>query len=460
MKVLRKFAPALALAGAIVAGSFGGSAKAQVTATFTSGFQIQNLSSSIAHVSMQFFPEDSSAASATVPADIPANGQVTFASLPSAVTSGFKGSAVVSSDQRIAAIVNLISPSLSNLSLGSAYVGVTGGSQTVSLPLLFKNSFGFTSFFSVQNVGTAQTTVNVAYSDGSTDSTTLQPGASHRFDQGAKASLPAGFNGSATLTSTASDIAAVVTEVGPTTALTYNGFASGTTNPIFPLINANNGGFITGIALQNTGTASTNVTVKYTASSGGATCTETQTIAAKSTKFFALGAFGASTPAGVTENCTNGTPAAGPSFVGSAIVTANSASQPLVGIVNQLNSTTNKGGAYSSFSDAVASAKVVLPLIQDNIAGFFTGVSIVNVGSVSTPIECTYSGSAVKQSSPAAVPAGGSFTVVQIGKIASGYNGSGTCTATAPGARIVGVANQLRNTGSSDTFYVYEGTNN
>jgi hypothetical protein len=47
----------------------------------------------------------------------------------------------------------------------------------------------------------------------------------------------------------------------------------------------------------------------------------------------------------------------------------------------------------------------------------------------------------------------------QINKIANNYNGSGTCTATAAGAKIVGVGQQLKSSGAADTFFVYEGIN-
>lgn len=458
MKSLRKFVPAVALAGAMLAAALpGGSAKAQ-TVPFSSGFQVQNLASVGATISMAFYPEDSTSASDTVGATIPANGQVTYATLPSAVDAGFKGSAVISSDQRIAAIVNLISPNLNNLSLGSSYVGVTGGSQSVSLPLLFKNSFDFNTFFSVQNVGQAATQVTVTYSGGGlnspvTEQATIQPGAAHRFDQQSNPNLPNGFNGSAVVTSTASDIAAVVTQWSSTTSLTYNGFAAGTTDPFFPLVNANNAGFITGISLQNIGTASTNVTVTYTPSSAGQTCTETKTIPAKGTAFFALNSFSTTPESGVTENCANGA-----TFVGSARVTTNSANQPLVGIVNQLNQGTRKGGSYSSFDASAGTNTVVFPLIQDRYFGYFTGISIVNTGSVPTTIECTFSGSSQKQTSGTIQP-GGSYTVIQNNVIAADYNGSGRCVANASGAQIVGIANQLGG-GNVDTFFVYEGTNN
>jgi len=463
-KGIRKFAPALALAGALLAAGLpGGSAKAQ-NVPFSSGFQVQNLESVGANISMAFYPEGGSNPTATVTDTIPANGQKTYATLPQQVASGFRGSAVISSDQPIAAIVNLVSPNLNSLSLGSAYVGVRGGSSQASLPLLFKNFFGFNTFFSVQNVGQAATTVTVTYrgaglSSPVTQTANIQPGASARFDQLTNTSLPNNFNGSAIVTSTGSDIAAVVTQYDANTSLTYNGFSAGSNAPYFPLVNANNAGFITGIPVQNLGSQPTNVTLSYTPSSAGQACTETRTIQPGQSQYFALNAFAATPEQGVNETCANGG-----TFIGSARVTANSANQPLAGIVNQLNGAIKKGESYSAFDAAAATNTVVYPLIQDRIAptlappnGFFTGISIVNVGTVPTTIECTFSNSSVRQTSQTIQP-NGTFTVQQLNAISAGYNGSGRCVATASGAKIVGIANQLA-LGSVDTFFVYEGTN-
>ncbi|NWF79626.1 MAG: hypothetical protein HXY37_06185 [Chloroflexi bacterium] len=454
MKRFRFVAGAIAAAAAVALSLAPRGAQAQ-TIPFSSGIQVQNLSSTGANISIAFYPLRGTAASASVDATIPANGQVVYATLPSAVAAGFDGSAVISSDQRIAAIANIVSPDLSLTFGGEAYIGVTQGSSTVSLPLLFKGVSGFNTFFNVQNVGQTATNVTVTYTNGATESfNNLAPGASVRFDQATNTNLPAGFVGAATVTSSASDIAAVVTQVGPTTMLIYNGFStSGSTAPVFPLVNANNAGFITGISIQNTGSAATDVTVSYTPAAGqGTACTETQTIPPGASRNFAVDAFRTSQDG---ETCANGA-----LFVGSGRVTGNSANQNLVAIVNQLNQGTNKAGSYSGFDASAATDTVVFPLVQDRVAGFFTGLSIYNAGSVTTTIECSYTNAGDVTQSRANVAPGETFAVVQNNAIANGYNGSGTCRATAAGARIVGIANQLRVSGTSDTFFVYEGVNN
>jgi len=422
--------------------------------TYSTGFQVQNLSSSVATVSIAFYAQGSSTASATVSTTIQPNAAATYATLPSSVTAGFTGGAVISSDQSVAAVVNVIANG--NFNYGASYSGVSAGATTVQLPLLFKSYFNFNSFFNVQNTGSSAASVSITYSGGGLASpltqgpVTIQPGSSTAFDQATNASLPAGFNGSAVITSD-QPVAAAVVEVGPTTLLSYNGFTTSSTAPVFPLINTNNFGYQTGISLQNAGTSATAVTVSYSPSATGTACTETQTIPAKGTAFFAINAF-VKTIAG--ENCADGV-----RFVGSAKVTANTASQPLVGIVNQLNSTGNKGGSYNGANPSEATATVVFPIIQDRFFGYFTGFSITNVGSVATPITCSFSNTAVTQTVASLAP-GATFTTNQSNVIASGYNGSGRCTASANGAAIVGVLNQLNSSASTDAFFVSNGINN
>lgn len=462
MRKLRFLGVALATAMAVV---FGGSpaARAQTTShTYSSTITIQNLTGTDANITLTFFAEGSGTASATVPNEIvPANGLKAYSPLPSAVAAGFSGSAVISSDQNVAAIVNVVGDSL-NFGL-SSYSGFSAGAKSVSLPLLFKTAANFSTFFNVQNVGANPTAVTVTYKGvtvaAPTTPVTINDGpytilasSAKRFDQPSTATLPAGFVGSATVTSTAEDVVATVIQVGPTTMLGYNGFTGGTTNPVFPLVNANNFGYITGIQIQNLGTTDTDVTISYTPSSAaaGTACSETKTVKGSSSTTFALNAF---TTASAGENCANGT-----LFVGTGKVTANTASQSLVGIVNQLNSAARKGDSYGGFDSSTATNTVVFPLIEDRVFGYFTGLSVMNVGDVATSVTCSYTNSAVTQSTTAPLAPGAAFTVVQANAIAQTYVGSGTCTAAA-GAKIVGVANVLKNGTTSDTFSVYSGTN-
>ncbi len=136
----------------------------------------------------------------------------------------------------------------------------------------------------------------------------------------------------------------------------------------------------------------------------------------------------------------------GQRFIGSAQVTSNSANQPLVVIVNQLLPNRN-GESYSGFDPSLATNKVVMPLIMDRNSGYFTGFNVMNVGTTSTTVTCTFTGTSYTVTGT--LNQGQALTDLQSGKIANGYVGSGTCTASGSG-KIVAVVNELGPSSTSD----------
>lgn len=406
--------------------------------SYTSGIQVQNLSATDANVTLTYYMQDGTVDN-TVNDTIVANGSNTY--FPVGASDGFNGSVIISSDQPVSAISNI----LGNSGAASAsYVGSSTGGQTVNLPLLMKGNSGYDTWFNVQNTGSTDATVNVAYSDGTTvGPITIKPGAAYTFDQATETHSAAVF--SAVVTSD-QNVAVTVMEESSSIMFAYSGFTSGSTNPVMPLVNANNAGFITGIQIQNTGNTDTDVTVTYTAASAGSDCTETQTIPANSSATFALGAFSS----GANSTCTGGA-----TFIGSAAVTANSAGNELTAIVNQLGPAS--GEAYGGFDPAVASDVVVMPLIMDRNSGYFTGFNVQNVGSAATTVDCTFTNSTYTVS--ATLQPGEAMSEIQNGMIADGYVGSATCTAGS-GGLILGVVNELGPSSTSDQLLVYEATNN
>ncbi|MBC8163217.1 MAG: hypothetical protein H7Z42_18570 [Roseiflexaceae bacterium] len=429
--------------------------------TYSTGFQIQNLSQATATVSLAFYAQGSGTPSATVPDTIPAGSSKNYSTLPSAVAAGFSGGAVISSDQKVAATVNIIVNN--NVNFGDAYTGISEGSTKATLPLLFKDAFGFNTFFNVQNTDATAAAVTVTFSNGTTQTATVQPNSTARFDQASNAGIAANFIGSAVVTAD-KNIAVTAVQVDNDTLASYNGFSdTGNLAPIFPLVNSNNFGYVTGIPVTNVGTAATNVVVTYTPSSGiagnaTAPCTETQSVAANETKYFALTSIGpsANTP-GMTTTCTKGA-----RFVGSGKVTTNSGNQPLVALVSQLNQPAKKSGIYGAANATTATSTVLFPIINDRFFGYNTGFSITNVGNNNVNVSCSYAGQTYKDEVSALAP-GGVFTTLQTGKLADRTNTSGTCVATAVGgsdAKIVGVINQLNNPAATDALFVSSGINN
>jgi hypothetical protein len=435
-------------------GSFQGTASAQYKFSYKSTINVQNLSNSVSTVTFTYYHGTGSngtagteATSTTV--DMAANEFRAFTTLP--VTSGFKGSVVISSSQPVAAVSNIHG---NNQTANASYVGSSSGATTVGIPLLMKNNYGYDTWFNVQNAGSGDATVNVTYSDSTTASKVIKQGASETFNQATETHTPKIFSASV-----GSDQPIVVTVVEESSKVLfgYSGFASTSTNPVMPLINENNYGYTTSITLQNTGASATDVTVSYTPSKAGTACTETQTIAAHQNATFVTNAF-TSTSTTVTSTCVKGS-----KFIGAAAVTTNSASMPLVAVVNQHKLPVN-GEAYGAFSAAQATPKVVLPLLMDRNYSWFTSANIMNVGSSAIDIHCDLSNTSIKIDY-ADVQPGSMINDEQLNKIANAWLGSATCYAYTPGtttidtnAKIVGVVNELKNS-STDTFMVYEGIN-
>jgi hypothetical protein len=434
--------------------------------SYTSGFQLQNLEATSADVTIHFIRQSDGTEQTSVTDTIAASSSKTYYPL-SAVATGFNGSVVVDSTTQIAAIVNVLD---GTGAFGASYDGFSGGASTINIPLVMRNNYGINTWLNVQNVGSANTNVTITYFAGCTDSVTgLKPGAAHTFDQATTACLtPTPFAGAAVVTSSGSvPVAVTVIQVTGSSSglkpslLAYNGFSSASAKPAFPLVTSGYYKSATGIQIMNTGASATNVTVTYKPSTGfpGATCTETKAIAAGKSTTFGF-------PTMPTACYTNAGGSAGSAaFVGGAAVTTNSASMPLVGVVNQLTTGTSAAGAYGAFDPALATSKVSLPLLMDRNYGIFTGFSVANVGTSSTNVACTFSGGA---GAPPAVPstavaAGASLTVTQLNKATTvPYVGSASCTATGGDAKIVAVVNEL-NTGSviatQDGLSVYEGIN-
>jgi hypothetical protein len=271
--------------------------------------------------------------------------------------------------------------------------------------------------------------VTVTYAPGTcTESKTIQPNASATFDQSTNSCMGTKFVGAASISSTQPIVAAVM-QVGPSNLLGYTGFSSASTNPIMPLISSGYYGSGTGVQVQNTCASSTNVTISYSPSAGfpGSACTETRTVPAGQSVTFSYPTFPA---------------ACGTAFVGSGKVTLNSASMPLVAIVNQVTAGKASASAYNAINPSNATGKVSLPLIMDRNYNIFTGFSIANVGTQATQVACTFSNTSYNIPATTVQP-GQALTPVQLNMISPGYVGSANCTATGGDALIAGIVNQL-----------------
>lgn len=424
--------------------------------TYSSTFQVQNLGTEVANITIIFYHKDGSTA-ATVNDTIAIGGSNTYTvARMTQVPSPFDGSVVISSNVPVAAISN---ESGNNWAFGASYAGFRdppASATTAYLPLIMRGHGGFNTWFNVQNAGAADANVTVAYTpvvrngapigNSFTETATIKPGAAHTFDQAGLAALGTHFLGSVKVTSN-QPIVATANEVGPTILFAYDGFSVGSTRVSFPLVNAKNAGYETGIQIMNIGSQDTTVTVHYAWDP------------AKKTP-------GAPDPADEVRlvpaggSTTFGNAYFTSRFVGSGSVTANSASQPLVAVVNQLNTPTSKGAAYNGFDpdSSGVTNQISFPLVMAKNGGYGTSVTVQNVGSSPTTVNVTYTVSGGVVSGPFTLAPGESKTIAQDPLFASRYVGSANAVAS-PGGKIVGMCNELNNSTAVDTFLVYEGFN-
>ena len=122
------------------------SAFAQGSVSYAVGVQIKNLdNSNAANVTVTYYNQSDGSQAGALSQGIPAGDSFTMATL-AGVSTGFNGSAVVSSDRQIAAIANVIG----NGTMGASYNAFSAGDTSASLPLLMRNNFDFNTWFNVQ----------------------------------------------------------------------------------------------------------------------------------------------------------------------------------------------------------------------------------------------------------------------------------------------------------------------
>jgi hypothetical protein len=261
------------------------------------------------------------------------------------------------------------------------------------------------------------------------------------------------FVGAATITSNEPVVATVmqINEGGFKVLMGYNGFTGGSDDVRAPLIMQANGGFYTGIQVQNAGTVSTTVTIDYAADTSGE-----GTVLADDV--FDLDPGAAET---ILHDGTD-------KYVGAATVTSDNG-EPLVAIVNQvMPGVTSFGTAYEAFSAADATANINVPLVMANNSTYYTGIQVQNVSAsdacaVTIAFGPNSAGTGTAADLDFSLDAGASATFIQnsddgtndwdvIGK----YVGSANVTA---GCSVVAIVNEFSPSFAGDQFYTFDAFN-
>ena len=305
------------------------------------------------------------------------------------VPAGFVGSAVVSADQPIAAIVNVV-----NMPTGRAagmYRGTDGAdvANTIAFPLMKNNYFGRSTTLYIQNASSSPNDITVTIRVGAATHTKSfnDVPASAMVLVGPADTNPAMANnsvGSATVTGSGA-LAGAALEYQNAVALGSNLHAYTAFGPqdyaqkaYCPLIRNNYVRLNTGIQAQNVSGAAQNITVTYSYRVNNAGAVQTKSV----TKG----------PVAAGAAVTFFTPADGlPSgAVGSASV--QGATGNIAVIVNDetfvLNP--NRVAAYTCFPSTAATNEIALPLYKEFYFGDTSGIQVQNVGTSAANITATY----------------------------------------------------------------------
>jgi len=460
----------------------GGTFAAATTKSLSTVYTVQNLGDGEATVQVSYYKEYTDG---TPGGTWDADGdkeQFTIAQGASKVVAQYfdetltdgAGSAVVSADQPIAAITNMLARGQTPTS--GSYTAFEMGSDSFYMPFAFKNlatSVGtINSQLIIMNVGNVATNVAVEFipSADTLDSYTkeivnLPAGESYYYDQSEEAELSDGWYGSAQVSADAGGSIAVVGNQfsGADGLLTYPGFAEGKTDWVVPLYVARlANGFNAVMAIQNVSGAEIAAgEIEVTFTPDAATGQDPFTI---------------TNPDPVANNATwtlnpranddFPAPADGGSYGAAKI----SSSGEVVAIVNQLvNEPPNFSPNALSFNAVpgdLTGQKVVVPLAMSRLGnGYSTVVTVANLtGNAGT---CDFTYTTDQSLVDSGVDATFSATDVALGAngsivhnhrldsghpLPSGWFGAAEVSCTQP---VAGIVNQLQSGASGDPDLSY-----
>jgi hypothetical protein len=403
----------LALAGVTVAG-----AQSNLPGSgWTSGQQIQNIGNSQATIVFTAYGQNGAAFDCGSQV-VPAGGAANFQShIDCPFPGSFIGSAVISSDQAMATIVNI-----NNRGVGMAagqYRGTddTEISPNISFPLVKHNHFGRTTAFYVQNTGdvAANITYTIKMQSGQTVTKNINgiPPYSMAVITPADAGIPAGNGqvGGLTVQGT-QPLAGAALEFQHSAAVGQNLQASKAFTPASydstfycPLYRNDHTGrhLTTGAQVQNVSNVTQKVTLTFTPVGGGATKTSSQTVApGASATFYAP-------HLGIPANT-----------YGSVIIQGEA---DIVAVVNDEGKDlgVQRTTTYTCFPASGATTKINLPLVKEFFFGDTSGIQVQNVGNGPATITLTYipwgGGNAVKIRNTTPTASGGAFTAWAISRL-------------------------------------------
>jgi hypothetical protein len=367
---------------------------------FYTGQTVQNVGSSAATISVTVYSSSGGAVAGTANYNnVPPGGAVTFFASDVVPSGSLLGSAVVSSDQPIKAIVNVTNrqgggQGVAGGTAAAQYGGVDLPATTISFPLAKSNFGNKTTAFYIQNAGSADGTFTASFLMGTspTDpspisysftSPTLHPGQMAVIipaDTTSPGAVPSSRIGSLSVTS-AQPLAGTVLEYETTTApaLILQGTTGVPTSQydttiLFPVVKKQLGGRSTGLQVQNVSGADLSVVMTYKGAGGSCpsgTHSEAAIVLHPNQSHTYLDS--ALLPAGC---------------LASASATTSTPGGKLAGVVNEAfipcNACVQRATTYRAFANASATHTVLAPVFKQDFGNKRTGLSIQNVSNSAT----------------------------------------------------------------------------
>lgn len=421
-------------------------ASAQLGDNDISSFTVQNVGAATATVTITFYEEDGTAVTPTelnnsqpnpFTLAVGASFEVYVPGIPDAQLPNGSYSVVISADQQVVAIANLIGQGTINFN--GSYSGFSSGATPFYLPSIVYNYYGWYSLISVQNVGSANTdvTVSITCSDGTTgtlSTTGLAPMTSVHYDLNG-VNVPSGFSastrcsGSAQVTSTGEPVVVVDNQRVPASGNTqsYGGFASGSTQVSVPALYTSYYGWNASMNIRKITAGNVSVSVAYS-DSGTSSCSLTD--ARPSCLLYMP-----------TEHPTSG-------YFG-ATVTATGGD--VVAIVNSANGA--QAQTYNGVNPSNGTSAVGIPSVMKSYYGWNTSFTCQNVGSVDTSLNISYDSYSANAYDTTSLSPGGTLEIFQPAEtfLPSSYQGGALITANAGSSAAIACIVNFNNAGLMST---------
>jgi hypothetical protein len=347
----------------------------------------------------------------------------------------FAGSVVVSSSEQLAGTITLGNGLSGSAYASDAYSAVTAPATSVVTPIIMAGLGAWNTRISIQNTGTANADVTVAFSGTNKPADVqilgLPPNMTAWLDQADSGA--SGFNGSAKITS-AQSLAVIVEEYKTTggVLVAYNGLPAGDSGTTVYLPGyIDQGVWATDFTLVETSGAAATATVAF----AGTANSISGPIPANGSVY--LNRY-ASMPVGWSGSFPTG-------YYGGATIT--SAGGSLVAVYNISNSGAGGPGnlavGYTGFPASKAKNTVVVPLIENVYStGWATTYTVQSVDGTSADLQLTYNGNLAPLCNPCSASTNGAartFNQIADGHVPTGFLGGVNITSTKP---IVVIADQ------------------